>query len=156
MAAARQGCADPLRSRRQSRGGGIRTGAARGIDPSRPDHSSLRMSLRVVDPGLHTLIVDFGRPRWRSLGVPVGGAADRFSLAIGNALVGNPPDAAALEITLAGPTLESDADLACVLYGAVVSLASDSQALVAGRTFTLHQDEELRIGAVTTGLRAYL
>ena len=63
------------------------------------------MSLRVLDPGLYTLLVDFGRPHCRSLGVPVGGAADRESLAIGNALVGNPPGAAALEITLAGPTL---------------------------------------------------
>ena len=49
------------------------------------------MSLRVLDPGLQSLIVDFGRPNYRSLGVPIGGAADRFSLALGNGLVGNPP-----------------------------------------------------------------
>ena len=69
------------------------------------------MSLRVVEPGLYTLIVDHGRPGSRSLGVPVGGAADRFSLALGNALVGNPPDTAALEISLAGPTLQADCEL---------------------------------------------
>ena len=34
------------------------------------------MPLRVLDPGLYTLIVDFGRPRSRALGVPVGGAAE--------------------------------------------------------------------------------
>src|SRR5689334_13209480 len=74
--------------------------------------------LIVSSPGLCTLIVDHGRPRWRSLGVPVGGAADRFALAIGNALVDNSPDAAALEISLHGPTLTTDDDVACVLYGA--------------------------------------
>jgi len=65
------------------------------------------MSLRVLEPGLQTLVVDFGRPGSRSLGVPVGGAADRWSFTLANALVGNPPGAAALEICLAGPTLQA-------------------------------------------------
>src|SRR5438132_6588998 len=76
------------------------------------------MTLQVLDPGLYTLLVDIGRPRTRSLGVPVGGAADRRSLALGNALVGNPPDAAALEITLKGPELRAEAQVGCVIFGA--------------------------------------
>src|SRR5579883_290211 len=75
----------------------------------------LPMVLRLLTPGLCTMLVDFGRPASRSLGVPVGGAADRWSLALGNGLVGNPPDTAALEINLAGPTLRADVELACVL-----------------------------------------
>ncbi len=114
------------------------------------------MTLRVVDPGLYTLIVDFGRPRSRSLGVPVGGAADRFALALGNALVGNPPGAAALEISLAGPTLQADCELACVLYGAPFTLTSEHQQLRAGTTFTLRPQEELHIGSTSEGMRAYL
>src|SRR5437588_406853 len=114
------------------------------------------MKLRILDPGLYTLLVDSGRPRTRSLGVPVGGAADRWSLAIGNALVGNPPDAPALEVTLSGPTLQADCDLACVLYGALFTLASGGEALSAGKTFTLHADQELRIEGAQAGARAYL
>ena len=113
------------------------------------------MTLRVLDPGLYTLVVDFGRPGWRSLGVPVGGAADRASLALGNALVGNPPDAAALEISLAGPTLEASCELACVVYGAAFTLDSDRQRLTAGKTFTLRPGERLRVGATEQGMRAY-
>jgi hypothetical protein len=79
---------------------------------------SPRSGLRVLEPGLYTLVVDLGRQHHRSLGVPVGGAAERASLALGNALVGNPPDAAALEVCLTGPTLEADVQLACVVYGA--------------------------------------
>jgi antagonist of KipI len=86
----------------------------------------------------------------------VGGAADQWSLALGNALVGNPPDAAALEITRAGPTVQADCELACVVYGAPFTLNSDQQPLVAGTTFTLHPGEELRIGLSQTGMRAYL
>ncbi len=113
------------------------------------------MSLRVLEPGLYTLIVDMGRPGYRSLGVPLGGAADRFALAIGNALVGNPPDAAALEISLDGPTLQATIALACVVYGAPFDSSSSRQPLTPGKTFTLQPGEELRIGGTRTGMRAY-
>src|SRR5215213_8060444 len=110
------------------------------------------MSLRVLSPGLHTLVVDGGRPRTRSLGVPVGGAADRFALALGNALVGNAPDDAALEVTLAGPTLVAEETLGCILFGAPFDLGERR----AGTAFTLPAGEVLRIGGTPTGARAYL
>lgn len=114
------------------------------------------MSLRVLEPGLHTLVVDYGRPGSRSLGVPVGGAADRAALALGNALVGNPANTAALEISLAGPTVQADCDLACVIYGASFELSSTRQSLTVGTTFTLHEGETLRIGGTPRGMRGYL
>jgi antagonist of KipI len=114
------------------------------------------MSLRVLDPGLYTLVVDFGRPHCRSLGVPVGGAADRTSLTLGNALVGNPPDAAALEFSLLGPTLQAGCDLACVVYGAPFQLHGDRQQLTVGKTFTLHAGEVLRIAGCDKGMCGYL
>jgi antagonist of KipI len=114
------------------------------------------MTLRLLTPGLCTLLVDYGRPASRSLGVPVGGAADRWSLALGNALVGNPPNTAALELSLAGPVIQADGDLACVVYGAPFNLTSARQQLTAGKTFTLSPGEELRIGGTTAGMRAYL
>ena len=100
--------------------------------------------------------MDHGRPRSRSLGVPVGGAADRFALAIGNALVGNPPDAAALEISLNGPTLTADDEVACVLYGTPFEIALNGAAWEAGKTFTLRPGEQVRIGGTPRGMRAYL
>src|SRR5439155_24185347 len=112
--------------------------------------------LRVISPGLQALVVDLGRPRHRHLGVPVGGAADRCSLTIGNALVGNSPDAASLEISLAGPTLEADNELSGVVFGAPFCLTSDRQDLQAGKTFTLQAGERLQIGGTPTGMRGYL
>jgi antagonist of KipI len=113
------------------------------------------MTLHILDPGLYTLVVDLGRPACRSLGVPVGGAADRFSLALGNALVGNDPGSAALEITLAGPTLRADCDLGCVVFGSPFPLTSDQRSLKPGTTFTLNAGEQVRIGSTTHGMRAY-
>ncbi len=114
------------------------------------------MSLHVLRPGTQSLLVDFGRPRSRSLGVPVGGAADRAALALGNALVGNPPDAAALEICLTGPILRADQPTACVVFGAPFAVSTDQRRLTANYTFTLRPDEELHIDGTRRGMRAYL
>lgn len=114
------------------------------------------MSVHVLDPGLASLVVDLGRPATRSLGVPVGGAADRAALALGNALVGNPASAPALEVCLKGPVLRAGAGLGCVLFGAPLSLASARQTLTPGTTFTLEPGEVLTIGGARAGMRAYL
>src|SRR5437763_6399813 len=110
------------------------------------------MTLRVLEPGQYTLVVDFGRPGSRSLGVPVGGAADRTALALGNALVGNPPDAAALEVCLNGPRLRATADVAAVVFGAPFRLSGGRDT---GRTFTLRAGDELPVGGCPRGARAY-
>ncbi|MCI0377697.1 MAG: biotin-dependent carboxyltransferase family protein [Gemmataceae bacterium] len=113
------------------------------------------MSLRVLDPGLATRVVAGGRPRTRSLGVPVGGAADRTAHALGNGLVGNPPFAAALEVCLKGPVLRADAALAAVVFGAPFTLSSARQTLRVGVTFNLEIGEEIHVGATSSGMRAY-
>jgi biotin-dependent carboxylase-like uncharacterized protein len=114
------------------------------------------MTLHVLDPGLASQVVDFGRPNNRSLGVPVGGAADRAALAVGNALVQNPPDAAALEITLAGPTLRADAELTCVVHGAPFDMALNTQEISTGKVFIMRAGDELHVRGTPTGMRAYL
>ena len=113
-------------------------------------------TLTILSPGLCTLLVDRGRPRTRSLGAPVGGAADSFSLALGNALNGNAPDAPALEICLSGPVLCADENLACVLFGAPFELTAGQHRLTAGTTFTLLSGEELSIHGTPERARAYL
>src|SRR5438067_8958939 len=114
------------------------------------------MSLLVREPGLLSLLVDRGRPRSRALGVPVGGAADRAALALGNALVGNPPDALAVEITLAGPVLEARHPAACVVFGAPFLCTVNGRPVPPGTTFTLEAGGVLRVGGTPAGARGYL
>jgi antagonist of KipI len=120
--------------------------------------------LHVLEPGLCTLVVDMGRRHYRSRGVPVGGAADRAALALGNALVGNPPEAAALEICLSGPTLQADGQLACVVYGAPFATTliksgfsdpPDFREIAPGHSFTLDAGDQLHIGSAPAGMRGY-
>ena len=114
------------------------------------------MSLTVLEPGPLSLVVDLGRPHHRSLGVPLGGAADRAAYLQGNALVGNEPGTAALEFALVGPTLRADADLACVIFGAPFDAWIDDQPIHIGTTFNLRAGSTLRIGGTAAGLRGYL
>lgn len=114
------------------------------------------MSLIVRAPGLFSLLVDLGRPRGRSLGLPLGGAADRAALALGNALIGNLDTAPALEVTLAGPTLEARQPIACVVFGAPFSCAINGSPVAAGATFTLEAGDTLRMSGTSSYARAYL
>src|SRR5262245_31033270 len=114
------------------------------------------MSLIVLDAGIESRIVDLGRPRSRSLGVSVGGAADRCSFVLGNALLGNTADAPALEFALRGPTLRAESQVACVLSGAPFDAHHNGYLIEINRTFNLENGDELRIGGVRHGTRAYL
>lgn len=111
------------------------------------------MGLRVLEPGLYSLLVGRPRPGSRHLGVPVGGPADFAACAFGNALLGNSAHALALEITLLGPTLQATMPLAGVVFGAPFRL---SNSLEIGRSFNLNTGDTLKIGGTPTGCRAYL
>jgi antagonist of KipI len=114
------------------------------------------MSWRVVHPGFSSWLVDLGRSSSRHLGVPLGGAADRWSFVLGNALVGNPPNTVALEITLSGPVLQAESDVAGVVFGAPFELQGDPPRLAIGKTFNLRAGERLHIRGTRRGVRAYL
>jgi len=88
--------------------------------------------------------------------MPLGGAADRAVFALGNALVGNPSDAVALEVTLFGPTLEAEHPIAGVVFGAEFQSAVNGQPIRANTTFTLEPGDVLRVGGTSTGCRGYL
>lgn len=114
------------------------------------------MSFTVLEPGPASLLVDRGRPHHRSLGVPVGGAADRAAFIQGNALVGNSPVGVALEFALAGPRLRADADHGCVIFGPPFEAWLDDQSIRTGTTFNVKAGSVLRIGTSTVGARGYL
>ncbi|WP_034387091.1 biotin-dependent carboxyltransferase family protein [Deinococcus sp. YIM 77859] len=111
--------------------------------------------LEVVRPGLQTTVQDAGR-RARALGVPGGGAADPLALRLANALVGNPPQAPALEVTLAGPTLRFHADALVALWGAPFDAALDGQPFPLGRALPVRAGQTLALGGTRRGARAVL
>jgi allophanate hydrolase subunit 2 len=111
----------------------------------------------VVDPGLLTTVQDLGRAGHGPEGITEGGAADGWSLAVANALVGNPPDAAALEITLIGPTLRALRPVTVGLAGTIAGRIVGSGTTVApGTGVSLGAGATLRLDGPATGARGYL
>jgi len=76
------------------------------------------MSIRVIKPGLLSSVQDCGRHGHAALGVGHAGAMDLPALRLANALVDNAADAAALELTLLGPTLHFEMTTRIALCGA--------------------------------------
>ena len=62
--------------------------------------------IEVIDGGLGNSIQDRGRFGFRHMGITVSGGLDAMLVRCANALVGNAPDCAGIEIRGAGPTLE--------------------------------------------------
>jgi allophanate hydrolase len=117
-------------------------------------------ALEVLASGLHTTVQDHGRIGYQEIGVPASGPLDRISLNLANALVGNPPGTAALEMLLQGPTLKvmaESARTALVGCNAGIEMSSgDAGIIPAGRSVRLTRGEVFRIGALRDSVCAYL
>jgi len=109
------------------------------------------MSIRVLRPGLLTTVQDRGRHGHQHVGLCPGGAMDPVSLALANALVGNPLGAAALEITVIGPELEFERDTLVAICGAEFQGAFPHNRPVLARA-----GSKLSVGRAARGARAYL
>ena len=115
----------------------------------------------MVRDGVMTTVQDRGRSGYRRFGVPVGGASDLGSLALANALLGNPPAAAALELTLVGGAFRAESDLAVALAGAPLGATVEPPTGAARfwtvpQTGTLRAGETLILGGSPVGARCYL
>src|SRR5579883_516303 len=118
--------------------------------------------LRVLAGGLLTTIQDLGRAGYQHLGIPPSGALDPVSLQAANALVGNPPGAAALEIAYLGPTLAVEAgSVRVALAGGAAPIeisAADGTTRHEEnlRSFCLRRGDRLRIGSLAQAAVLYL
>lgn len=114
------------------------------------------MSCRVLHPGVLTTVQDRGRIGHQRMGVPVSGAMDQLSLRIANLLVGNDETAAALELTLVGPTLRFDERTLIAFAGAEIGAYVDGTRIPAWRPVCIAAGSIVTTEAASRGCRAYL
>lgn len=135
----------------------------RRAQPPAPGYES---GLRILAPGLQSLVQDLGRHGHFGLGVPVAGAVDRASLRRANRLVGNAPSAAAIETVAGGLTVQAVGDQTLAVAGAPSELTISSPAgtgaeprrrtAAVAAPFVLLDGETLAVGAPESGFRSYL
>jgi urea carboxylase len=115
-------------------------------------------SIEVVAAGTLTTVQDYpGRIGYWNVGVPPSGPMDDVSFRLANRAVGNPADAAALEITVSGPTLRFDAEAVVCLAGAELDVELGGKAVPCWTPVRVRGGDVLRLGSVAAaGCRAYL
>ncbi|MGD2138855.1 MAG: biotin-dependent carboxyltransferase family protein [Burkholderiales bacterium] len=114
------------------------------------------MTVEVIRAGLLTTVQDLGRYGAQRFGVPVSGAMDTRSLRIANLLVGNEQGAAALEVTLVGPSLLFDSDALIAVCGGDLSPVVDGRPLPMNRPVWIARGSLLSFGQPLAGCRAYV
>jgi biotin-dependent carboxylase-like uncharacterized protein len=107
-------------------------------------------------PAVQTTVQDLGRRGSRHLGVGACGAMDRLALMIGNALVGNADDAAALELCLPPAVIRFDATCFIALTGPDCAARLGGATLREGRAVVAEAGMTLELSSTTRGARAYL
>lgn len=113
-------------------------------------------TVTVLAPGPLSTVQDLGRPGLGHLGIGRSGAADRDSLELSNALVGNDNGAAAIELTFGGLRLRFDTDAVVALTGAPCELLVDGHVAPLHAAVPVRAGDVLRCRAPTTGVRSYL
>ena len=114
------------------------------------------MTIRVIRPGLQTLVQAGPRSGLRYAGVPASGAADRLSLALANRLVGNPLLTPGIESAFVGPTLMFDEPVDFALTGAVATSTLNGTPVPHHETLSASVGDVLEVGAAEQGARIYL
>jgi antagonist of KipI len=110
----------------------------------------------VESPGLLTTVQDCGRFGYQRFGMPVAGAMDVFALQAANILVGNDAGAAALEATIAGPTLYFPKKSLIAICGADLQPMLNGRPIPLWETVRVGRRSRLAFGGLRSGCRAYI
>ena len=115
-------------------------------------------TIEVLEGGTQTTVQDYpGRIGYWDVGVPPSGPMDNLSFRLANRLVGNPDTAAALELTVNGPSLRFNTAAVVALTGAHMPATLDGKPVAFHKAFRVRTGQTLRIGSIDgPGLRAYL
>ena len=111
----------------------------------------------MLEAGTYTSVQDYpGRAGYWDIGVPPSGPMDDYAFRLANRIVGNAPDAAGIEATLAGPTLRFHGDAVIALTGAQCAATLDGAPVPMWRPVAVRAGQVLATGRALSGCRMYL
>ncbi len=112
--------------------------------------------IKVISSGIFSSIQDQGRFGYRKWGVPVSGAMDAFSARLSNQLVNNPVEAAVIEMTYSGASLQFLCETLIAITGGDFAPTLNGRSIPLNSPIVIKTGDLLRIGAARYGLRCYL
>lgn len=114
------------------------------------------MGIKVVKAGMLTTLQDLGRYGLQRYGMPVSGAMDSYALHLGNRILGNPDNEAAIECTLLGPTIYFEQGQLIAITGADLSPTIDGNPLPMWKPVPVEAGSLISFGRRNFGCRAYI
>jgi len=112
--------------------------------------------LKVLKSGFFVTVQDLGRFGYRDIGVPISGAMDVNSVKKANLLLENDINAAVLEITMTGPTLQFEEPTYICLSGAQIMATLNNEPIDNYQVIQVVKGDILSYGRLEDGFRAYL
>jgi len=113
-------------------------------------------AFKIISPGIQTTVQDLGRSGLMKYGLPTSGAMDQRSFVIGNLLLRNWENAAALETTLQGLKLQALTRVAISITGANLDPWMNDQPAPQWTAFTMKEGDVLHFKKRKEGLRVYV
>lgn len=114
------------------------------------------LAIEIIDPGPLATVQDKGRFGYQHMGVPVSGAMDQWALRIGNLLVGNSDNGAAVEITMGGFICSFLQDTFFTITGPGESASLNGASIAYWQPVTAARGDLLVISGSERGMREYL
>ena len=112
--------------------------------------------VNILKSGFFSTVQDNGRYGYRDQGVPVSGVMDAFSAFQVNTLLENGNNAAVLEITMTGPTLEFQEETYIAIGGADMLATINNEAIQGYSVYKINRGDVLAFGKLQKGFRVYL
>ena len=112
--------------------------------------------VEVLKAGLYDSIQDLGRFGLQQYGVPLSGVMDRYSAKLANAVLGNNPNDAIMEITILGPKLKFRENTTVCITGADFNAKLNTESVKVNLAFCVKKGDVLAFGSCRKGCRGYL
>ncbi len=112
--------------------------------------------IKIITPGGYTTIQDKGRFGFQHMGIPVSGVLDDFAFTMANLLVGNHGNAAVMELTVMGPSIEIREKMDIALTGAKMRMVVNDNLQEQWCSIRVKPGDIVNISQVQAGCRAYL
>jgi len=113
-------------------------------------------NILILAEGMSSSIQDLGRKGYRSFGVPISGAMDKYSAILANKLLNNDEKLPVMEMTMVGPKILFEDHSLIVVTGADMSPEINGSPIKTNVVYEVKTSDVLSFGLLLNGVRSYL
>ncbi len=114
------------------------------------------MSVKIIQPGILSLVQDAGRFGKHSIGLTNGGPLDRLSFAWANRLLDNDSNACVIEASIGGLVLESQVDTQIAITGGDATLSINQIPINSWQSYSIKSGDKINFGFAQNATRHYI